>query len=54
MIAELSPSHFLELIGRSLRWELVRSRAESDRRVNELVRMVEKSQNLPSETRFPS
>jgi thioredoxin type arsenate reductase len=48
MIDSLSPPEFLELLGHSLRWELVKLLIESDRRVHELVEMLQKPQNLVS------
>lgn len=48
MLAAVSPSEFLELLGHPLRWDLVRFLTGSDRRVYELVRQVKKPQNLVS------
>src|SRR3954453_11693210 len=43
-----TPPHVLGLLGDPLRWQLVTELGRSDRRVGELVHLVEKPQNLVS------
>lgn len=42
------PPDFLKLIGHNVRWQIVSALARSDRRVHELVEMLERPQNLVS------
>src|SRR3954454_1046492 len=43
-----TPPHVLGLLGDPLRWQLVTELGRSDRRVGELVQLVDKPQNLVS------
>jgi protein-tyrosine-phosphatase/DNA-binding transcriptional ArsR family regulator len=47
-VPPLSPPEFLRLVADPLRWQLLTELAVSDRRVNELTRLVGKPQNLVS------
>src|SRR5215472_11928476 len=47
-LGQLSPPPFVRLAGHPLRWRLLSELARSDRRVRELVALVDQSQNLVS------
>jgi protein-tyrosine-phosphatase/DNA-binding transcriptional ArsR family regulator len=47
-VSDPSPPEFLQLVADPLRWQLLQELARSDRRVNELTALADKSQNLVS------
>jgi protein-tyrosine-phosphatase len=47
-VAYPSPPEFLQLVADPLRWQLLQELGRSDRRVNELTTLTDKSQNLVS------